>query len=203
LNLATGLVSLADASRDQAMTFDGITLTTLFGPKWRLLLIGAGQLSQALAQMAAMLDFEILVCDPREEYAFDTAQVGATRVAGMPDDVVRDMQPDAHTAIVALTHDAKLDDMALMEALQSDAFYVGALGSKRNQATRNERMMEHFDITPAQLERLHGPVGLSINAKTPAEIAVSILAQIIAVKNTLATTTKTATAAANKQSLDA
>jgi xanthine dehydrogenase accessory factor len=203
LTLSTGLVTLANATRDQAMAFDGLTLTTLFGPKWRLLLIGAGQLSQAVASMAILLDFEVLVCDPREEYAFDPAQVGATRVTGMPDDVVRELQPDAHTAIVALTHDAKLDDMALMEALQSDAFYVGALGSKRNQATRKERMMEHFDMTAQQLERLHGPVGLAINAKTPAEIAVSILAQIIAVKNTLAATTKTATTAANKQSLDA
>ena len=189
LNLSTGLVTLADATRDQAMVFDGLSLTTLFGPKWRLLLIGAGQLSQAVASMAILLDFEVLVCDPREEYAFDPAQVGATRVSGMPDDVVRELQPDAHTAIVALTHDAKLDDMALMEALQSDAFYVGALGSKRNQATRKERMMEHFDMTAQQLERLHGPVGLAINAKTPAEIAVSILAQIITVKNTLVSTT--------------
>jgi xanthine dehydrogenase accessory factor len=186
LNLSTGLVTLNDASRDLAMAFDGLTLTTLFGPKWRLLLIGAGQLSQAVASMAALLDFEVLVCDPREEYAFDASVVAATRVAGMPDDVVREMQPDAHTAVVALTHDAKLDDMALMQALQSDAFYVGALGSKRNQASRKERMIEHFDMTPAQLERLHGPVGLAINAKTPAEIAVSILAQIVAVKNTLA-----------------
>ena len=200
LSLATGLVTLADASRDQAMAFDGLTLTTLFGPKWRLLLIGAGQLSQAVASMAILLDFEVLVCDPREEYAFDPAQVGATRVSGMPDDVVREMQPDAHTAIVALTHDAKLDDMALMEALQSDAFYVGALGSKRNQATRKARMIEHFDMKPDQLERLHGPVGLAINAKTPAEIAVSILAQIIAVKNTLAATTSTPS---EKQSLAA
>ena len=189
LNLSTGLVTLANATRDQAMAFDGVTLTTLFGPKWRLLLIGAGQLSQALASMAILLDFEVLVCDPREEYAFDPAQIGATRVAGMPDDAVRELVPDAHTAIIALTHDAKLDDMALMEALQSDAFYVGALGSRRNQATRKERMMEHFDMTAQQLERLHGPVGLSINAKTPAEIAVSILAQIIAVKNTLVSTT--------------
>jgi xanthine dehydrogenase accessory factor len=183
LSLSTGLVTLADATRDQAMAFDGLTLTTLFGPKWRLLLIGAGQLSQAVAQMAALLDFEVLVCDPREEYAFDPAQVGATRVTGMPDDVVRELVPDAHTAIVALTHDSKLDDMALMEALQSDAFYVGALGSKRNQATRKERMIEHFGMTAEQLARLHGPVGLNIHAKTPAEIAVSIVAQIIAVKN--------------------
>ena len=184
LSLSTGLVTLADATRDQAMAFDGVTLTTLFGPKWRLLLIGAGQLSQAVAQMAVLLDFEVLVCDPREEYAFDPSTVGATRLAGMPDDVVRELVPDAHTAIVALTHDSKLDDMALMEALQSDAFYVGALGSKRNQASRKERMMQHFGMTEAQLARLHGPVGLNIHAKTPAEIAVSIVAQIVAVKNT-------------------
>ncbi len=187
LDLSTGLVTLASANRDQAMAFDGLTLTTLFGPKWRLLLIGAGQLSQAVAQMAVLLDFEVLVCDPREEYAFDPSLVGATRIAGMPDDVVRELVPDAHTAIVALTHDSKLDDMALMEALQSDAFYVGALGSKRNQATRKERMIEHFGMTPEQLARLHGPVGLNIHAKTPAEIAVSIVAQIVEVKNTLST----------------
>ena len=188
LSLSTGMVTLADATREQAMAFDGLTLTTLFGPKWRLLLIGAGQLSQAVAQLAVLLDFEVLVCDPREEYAFNPSRVDATRIAGMPDDVVRELVPDAHTAIVALTHDSKLDDMALMEALQSDAFYVGALGSKRNQATRKERMMEHFGMTEAQLARLHGPVGLNIHAKTPAEIAVSIVAQIVAVKNTLSST---------------
>ena len=200
LTLATGAVTLAHATRDQAMAFDGLTLTTLFGPKWRLLLIGAGQLSQTVASMAALLDFEVLVCDPREEYAFDTAQVGATRLPGMPDDVVREMVPDAHTAIVALTHDAKLDDMALMEALQSDAFYVGALGSQRNQTARKQRMAEHFGLTDAELARLHGPVGLRINAKTPAEIAVSILAQIIAVKNTL---TEPAATPAHKPSVAA
>ncbi|MEO6293456.1 MAG: XdhC family protein [Burkholderiaceae bacterium] len=206
LSLSSGLVTLANASRDQAMAFDGLTLTTLFGPKWRLLLIGAGQLSQAVAQMAALLDFEVLVCDPREEYAFDIAHAGAasiTRLAGMPDDVVREMQPDAHTAIVALTHDAKLDDMALMEALQSDAFYVGALGSQRNQTTRKQRMAEHFGLTEAELARLHGPVGLRIHAKTPAEIAVSIIAQIIEVKNTLATSAACADTVATKSAIAA
>jgi xanthine dehydrogenase accessory factor len=172
------------------MQFDGTTLTTLFGPRWRLLLIGAGQLSQAVASMATALDFEVLVCDPREEYAtvLEMAAVpGVRRVEGMPDDVVRGLQPDAHTAIVALTHDPKLDDMALLEALGSDAFYVGALGSRRNQEARKQRLAEHFDLTAAQLARLHGPVGLKIGARTPAEIAVSILAEIIQVKNTVAT----------------
>lgn len=165
------------------MQFDGSVLTTVFGPKWRLLLIGAGQLSQAVAQMAQMLDFEVLVCDPREEYAAMLHLDGVTRVEGMPDDVVRDLVPDAHTAIVALTHDPKLDDMALLEALRSDAFYVGALGSRRNQATRKQRLAEHFDLSAEELARLHGPVGVVIGAKTPAEIAVSVMAQIVQVKN--------------------
>jgi xanthine dehydrogenase accessory factor len=183
LALSSGKVSLRQAQRDEMMKFDGSTLTTLFGPRWRLLLIGAGQLSQAVAHMAQLLDFEVLVCDPREEYAATLNMTGVTRVHGMPDDVVQELKPDAHTAVVALTHDPKLDDMALMEALNSDAFYVGALGSKRNQQTRKERLKEHFELTDEALDRLHGPVGLAIGAKTPAEIAISILAEITLVKN--------------------
>jgi xanthine dehydrogenase accessory factor len=185
LTLSTGQVHLSAAQRGDTFAFDGLTLKTTFGPKWRLLLIGAGQLSQAVAQMASMLDFDVLVCDPREEYAATLQMQGITRVLGMPDDVVRDIKADAHTAIVALTHDPKLDDMALMEALNSDAFYVGALGSRRNTATRKARLQEHFDLSDAALARLHGPVGLDIGAKTPAEIAVSIIAQIVLVKNSV------------------
>ena len=185
LTLATGEVVLRDAVRGQSMQFDGSTLTTVFGPKWRLLLIGAGQLSQAVAQMASVLDFEVLVCDPREEYAVTLGIEGVQRVQGMPDDVVRELLPDAHTAIVALTHDPKLDDMALLEALKSAAFYVGALGSRRNQETRKQRLAEHFDLSAGELARLHGPVGLRIGAKTPAEIAVSIVAEIVQVKNAI------------------
>lgn len=183
LTLATGDVVLADAERGQPMSFDGLSLTTLFGPRWRLLLIGAGQLSQAVVMMARMLDFEVLVCDPREEYAATRNIKDVTCVPGMPDDAVRELAPDAHTAIVALTHDAKLDDMALIEALRSGAFYVGALGSVRSQAARRQRLAEHFELSQAELGRLHGPVGLSIGALTPAEIAVAIIAQIIQVKN--------------------
>ncbi|MBK9235721.1 MAG: XdhC family protein [Rhodoferax sp.] len=185
VDLRSGAVTLARAQRGQAMAFDGASLTTVFGPKWRLLLVGAGQLSQAVAQMAVMLDFEVLICDPREEYAgtLDLASLGARRVPGMPDDVVRELRPDAHTAVVALSHDPKLDDMALMEALKSPAFYVGALGSRRNQANRKQRLAEHFDVTSDELARLHGPVGLAIDAKTPAEIAVSVVAQMVQIKN--------------------
>jgi xanthine dehydrogenase accessory factor len=185
LTLATGAVELTGAVRGQTIAFAGSTLTTVFGPKWRLLLIGAGQLSQAVAQIALMLDFEVLVCDPREEYAATlvTGVPGIRHIEGMPDDVVRELLPDAHTAIVALTHDPKLDDMALIEALQSSAFYVGALGSRRNQETRKQRLAEHFDLSEQELARLHGPVGLALGAKTPAEIAVSIVAEIVRVKN--------------------
>jgi xanthine dehydrogenase accessory factor len=192
VTLATGQVQLAAAARDARMQFDGSKLTTLFGPRWRLLLVGAGQLSQAVAQIATLLDFEVLVCDPREEYATALNVPGAVRMPGMPDDVVRELQPDAHTAVVALTHDPKLDDMALLEALRSGAFYVGALGSSRNQAKRRERLAEHFGLTTAELDRLHGPVGLRIAAKTPAEIAVAILAEVIECKNRV---TQSATAA--------
>ncbi len=194
LTMATGAVTLHPAVRGQPMRFDGSALASVFGPKWRLLLIGAGQLSQAVAQMAQMLDFEVLVCDPREDYAATLQGAGITRLAGMPDDVVRELAPDAHTAIVALTHDPKLDDMALLEALTSNAFYVGALGSQRNQVARKKRLAEHFDLPPEALARLHGPVGLFIGAKTPAEIAVSIVAQIVQVKNAVAQTATTAEA---------
>lgn len=186
--LATGAVHLSSALPGQTLQFDGATLRAVFGPQWRLLLIGAGQLSQAVARIAVMLDFDVLVCDPREEYAatLGSDQPGLRRIEGMPDDAVRALVSDAHTAIVALTHDPKLDDMALIEALQSSAFYVGALGSRRNQDARKQRLAEHFDLSAEQLARLHGPVGLALGAKTPAEIAVAIVAEIVQIKNAVA-----------------
>ncbi|WP_343649588.1 XdhC family protein [Herbaspirillum sp.] len=156
--------------------------TVCYGPRWRLLMIGAGQLSQVLARMALMLDYDVLVCDPREEYAAGWEVAGSRLLSGMPDDVVLAMQADAHTAIVALTHDPRLDDMALLEALASPAFYVGALGSHANSRRRRERLAL-FDLDAAQIARLHAPIGLPIDSHTPAEIAVSILAQMTAVRN--------------------
>lgn len=183
LTLRDGRSQLREAVRSETLQFDGDTLTTLFGPRWRLLLIGAGQLSQSVAQMAQMLDFEVLVCEPRQEYTAGWHLPGVTHLSGMPDDEVQAIAPDAHTAIVALTHDPKLDDMALLTALNSSAFYVGALGSRRNQQARKQRLAEHFDLSEQALARLHGPVGLRLGAKTPAEIAVSIIAEIVQVKN--------------------
>jgi xanthine dehydrogenase accessory factor len=198
LDLASGAVTLSaqdDPAGATELSFDGMRLSTWFGPRWRLLMIGAGQLSRVLAQMAAALDYQVLVCDPREEYNLTWDVPGAQWLPGMPDDVVLAIEPDAHTAIVALTHDPKLDDMALLEALKSPAFYVGALGSRANNAKRRERLAL-FDLDAAQIARLHGPIGLHIGSRVPAEIAVSILAEITAVKNGVSLTQKKRTPSA-------
>ena len=192
LDLASGNVTLgedADPADETTLSFDGVRLSTWFGPRWRLLIIGAGQLSRVLAQMAAALDYQVMVCDPREEYNRTWDLPDAQWLPGMPDDAVLSIEADAHTAIVALTHDPKLDDMALLEALKSPAFYVGALGSRANNAKRRERLAL-FDLDAAQIARLHGPIGLHIGSRVPAEIAVSILAEITAVKNGVSLTQK-------------
>ncbi len=182
VDLASGTVTVESAARGDAFAFDGRTLRALFGPHWRLLIIGAGQLARALAPMALMLDFEVICCDPREEYHLSWDMPGTIFSRAMPDDLVVELQLDPHSAVVAVTHDPKLDDMALLEALKSPAFYVGALGSRGNTATRKSRLAL-FDLSSAEIERLHGPIGLDIGSKTPAEIAVSILAEVIAVRN--------------------
>ncbi|MEX0960372.1 MAG: XdhC family protein [Burkholderiales bacterium] len=182
LEVDTGNVRLETAARMDVLGFDGRVLRTVHGPRWRLLIIGAGQLSKYLAQMAQALDYSITVCDPREEYAetWNTADGELSRE--MPDDVVLAMNLDSHSAVVAVTHDPKLDDLALIEALKSPAFYVGALGSRVNTEKRRERLTM-FDLSQAESDRLHGPVGLRIGSKTPPEIAVSILAEMTAVRH--------------------
>ena len=182
LTLASGEIELQPATETDELLLDDSTLTTHHGPHWRLLLIGAGQMTQYLAQMATALGYQVLVCDPREEYAEGFEVPGATLLRTMPDDTVTALKPDGHTAIIALTHDPKLDDLALMEALKSDAFYIGAIGSRVNQAKRKQRLSEHFGLSENELARLHGPVGLKNGARTPPEIAVSILAELTAVR---------------------
>jgi xanthine dehydrogenase accessory factor len=182
LELATGVVTVEAASRGESFAFDGASLRALFGPRWRLLIVGAGQLSRAVAQMALMLDFEVIVCDPREEYHLSWDVPHSVFSRAMPDDLVLELQLDPHCAVVAVTHDPKLDDMVLLEALKSPAFYVGALGSRGNTAKRKQRLRD-FDLSEAEIDRLHGPIGLDLGSKTPAEIAVSILAEIVAVRN--------------------
>jgi xanthine dehydrogenase accessory factor len=182
LTIATGEVALEGSAPIDELALTDTTLVTHHGPRWRLLLIGAGQMTQYLAQMASALDYDVIVCDPRDEYATGFEVPGASLLRTMPDDTVTALKPDGHTAIIALTHDPKLDDLALMEALASEAFYVGAIGSRANQAKRKERLAEHFGLSAAQLARLHGPVGLKNGARTPPEIAIAILAELTAVR---------------------
>lgn len=182
LQLETGAVTVEGAAAGEPFEFDGTRMRALFGPRWRLLIVSAGQISRVLAPMAQALDFDVICCDPREEYNHGWNVPGTTLSTEMPDDLVLRLQLDPHSAVVALTHDPKIDDMALLEALKSPAFYVGALGSRRNTAARKQRLAL-FDLSPAEIERLHGPVGLRLGGRTPAEIAVSIAAEIVAVKN--------------------
>jgi xanthine dehydrogenase accessory factor len=184
LDLASGAVHLQAVDRDETFTFDGTVLRAPFGPGWRILMIGAGQLSRYAAELASGLGFEVLICDPREAYNQDWPVTGVRFVDGMPDDAVLAIQPDAHTAIVALTHDPRLDDMALLTALESDAFYVGALGSRNNSAKRKERLMS-LGISSENVKRLHGPIGIPIGSRTPAEIALSMMAEIVSIKNAI------------------
>jgi xanthine dehydrogenase accessory factor len=135
--------------------------------------------------MAQALDYQVAVCDPREEYADTWDVAGAELKRGMPDDVVTEMNLDGHSAVVTLTHDPKLDDMALLEALKSPAFYVGAIGSRKNNDARRKRLAE-FDLSQDEIGRLHGPVGLKIGSKTPPEIAIAILAEMTAIRNGVA-----------------
>ncbi len=182
LTLASGEVELQGAGQTDELELTDSTLTTHHGPRWRLVVIGAGQMTQYLAPMAHSLGYEVIVCDPREEYATGFQADGARLSREMPDDLITALKPDGHTAIIALTHDPKLDDLALIEALRSPAFYVGAIGSRANQAKRKQRLAEHFGLTEPEFARLHGPVGLKNGARTPPEIAVSILAELTAVR---------------------
>ncbi|VVO18320.1 XdhC family protein [Pseudomonas fluorescens] len=182
LNLRTGEVLLSAAGKTDVLSFDGTTLRAIYGPRWRLLLIGAGQLSRYVAEMARLLDFEVLVCDPRKEFVYGWEEELGRFVPGMPDEAVLSIETDERTAIVALTHDPRLDDMALLTALNSRAFYVGALGSRINTRKRRDNLAQ-LGLSEQAIARLHGPVGLHIGSHTPAEIALSLLAEIVAIKN--------------------
>ena len=183
VELATGRVTQSASLAPQELSVSPSQLTNTLGPEYRMLLIGAGQLAEYLATMALFNGFAVTVCDPREEYRGAWSVPQAALLTGMPDDVVKAFKPDQRSCILALTHDPKLDDLALLEALQSGAFYIGAIGSRRNNALRHARMKEHFDQTEESLARLHGPIGIYIGSKMPSEIAVSIMAEVLAVKN--------------------
>jgi xanthine dehydrogenase accessory factor len=183
VRLSDGAVTLAAARAPAELSVSPVELVNTFGPEYRMLLIGAGQLTEYLATMALFSGFAVTVCDPREEYRSAWSVAGAKVLSEMPDDVVVAFKPDRRSCVIALTHDPKLDDLALLEALATDAFYVGAIGSRRNNEARHQRMADHFGMSEAALARLRGPIGIYIGSKTPPEIAVSVMAEVLAVKN--------------------
>jgi xanthine dehydrogenase accessory factor len=177
LDLATGATTLESTAEYRALEFDDQRLGQSFGPSQRMLLVGAGQLSQSLAELGLAMDYEVVVTDPRQRMLAQWEGPPVRLVDGMPDDAVRALADDPHSVIITLTHDPRIDDMALMEALESRAWYVGALGSARTTEKRLERLRA-LEVPPEALARLHAPVGIAIGSKTPIEIAISIMAEL-------------------------
>ena len=184
VDLASGAWTLEAANALSECERTASRFTSVHGPRWRMLIIGGSEIAHYLAEVAATVDFQVFVCDPREEYKTAWRGQGTKWIDGMPDDAVLAFHPDGHSVILTVSHDPKLDDMALLEALRSEAFYVGAVGSGRTSAERRKRLAA-FELTPQQIARLHGPVGLSIGSRTPPEIAVAILADLIAARNNI------------------
>jgi len=182
VDLQTGAWTLAAANAVDECERGERSITSVHGPRWRMLIIGGSEIAHYLAEVASTVDYQVFVCDPREEYRTAWRARGAQWIDGMPDDAVLAFRPDGHSVILTVSHDPKLDDMALLEALKTDAFYVGAVGSARTSAERRKRLAD-FDLTPQQVARLRGPVGLSIGSRTPPEIALAILADLIASRN--------------------
>jgi xanthine dehydrogenase accessory factor len=182
VDLASGDWSFEPATAADECARTAERFTSIHGPRWRMLIIGGSEIAHYLAEVASTVDFQVFVCDPREEYRNAWRARSGQWVHGMPDDAVLAFKPDGHSVILTVSHDPKLDDMALLEALKSDAFYVGSVGSKRTSDERRKRLAD-FDLTPQQIARLRGPVGLSIGSRTPPEIALAILADLVASRN--------------------
>ncbi|NND67284.1 MAG: XdhC family protein [Halioglobus sp.] len=177
VNLAAGTTTLEPVDRFTGTTLSGQLLQQCFGPRMRMLLVGAGELARSLAELGLAMDYEVIVTDPRQQFLDQWEGPDVSLLQGMPDDIIRDNAADQHSIVITLTHDPRIDDMALMEALESDAWYVGALGSQRTTEKRLARLGE-LGINEGALDKLHAPVGLDIGSKTPIEIAVSIMAQL-------------------------
>lgn len=190
IDLETNTVAIEPASREEEFYFDGKTLIKVFGPAWRVLLIGAGELSRYVAEIAMALGYEVIVCEPRKDLHPAWQIPGVQIDTRSPDDVVLELSSDRRSAVLALTHDPNLDDLAVMEALASDVFYVGALGSRKNNNLRRKRLAA-LGLKSNQIARLHGPIGLPIGSQTPAEIAVSIMAEVTAVRSNITVSKQT------------
>lgn len=182
LCLSTGEVSLHPGEGLPDFQVTEAAVTRVFGSSWRLLLIGAGDIARCLAPIAAALGYRVRVCDPRAERVHSWDSSLAALDTRMPDEVARDFANDPRAAVITLTHDPRLDDLALTEALPSHCFYVGALGSRRTNEARRARLRE-LGLSADAVARLRGPVGLPIGGSSPAEIAVSIAADLVATRH--------------------
>jgi xanthine dehydrogenase accessory factor len=180
--LNTGESSLHAAAASDVFEFDDNNLVKVFGPGWRLLIIGAGELARRVAQLALTLDYAVTICDSRPEYASGWEVEGTEFTTLPPSDFIAGFAPDPHSAVLALAHAPVLEDKALAAALMTDAFYIGALGSRKNQRARIGRL-QRLGLNDSQLAQLHGPVGLDIGSHTPAEIAIAITAALIQARN--------------------
>ena len=198
LNYATGQVVLSTTHTHADFIDDAQGLRHVLGPSHRLLIIGATEVSRYLLPIAQSLGYAVSICDPRSEYTGAwSADLPVTLITAMPDDAVMAFHCDERTAVVTVTHDPKLDDLALMEALKSPAFYVGALGSGMTTARRKERLLQ-FDLSQGQVDALRGPVGLPIGSRSPAEIAVSIAAELVQMRRLLDTGANSAEATSSR-----
>ena len=184
MNLQSGKTSLQPGKAGSEFQITETDVIKTFGPGWQLLIIGDGQLARHLASMALHLDYRVMICDPRDEFSPAAALDHVSYTRSMPDDAVREIIDPSRTAIVALTHDPRQDDLGLSAAIESRAFYIGALGSNKSAQSRRNRLAS-LGYNAQQIARIHGPAGLHIGSKRPAEIALSILAQITAIRNNI------------------
>jgi xanthine dehydrogenase accessory factor len=169
--------------RDKGVTIqsdDGPLFIQVFNPPLRLIVVGAVHIAQTLVPMASLVGYDVTVVDPRRSFASDARFPGVDVRTDWPDEALEELKPDARTAVVTLTHDPKLDDPALDLALRSEAFYIAALGSKRTHAARLERLSALGHEQP-NLGRIHGPAGRQIGAVSPAEVALSVMAEMTSV----------------------
>jgi xanthine dehydrogenase accessory factor len=179
INLVEGSLEIVHEISDQNIQRKSNTIIHALKPSDKLLLIGAGEVSRCLAEICKNLEFEITLCDFREEFLQGWHVKDVQVIKAMPDDLIAEAFHDNHCAIVALAHDPRVDDMAMMQALKTDAFYVGAMGSLITSNKRRERLLE-LELEDKHIQKLHAPIGLDIHSRTPYEIAVSIAAELIA-----------------------
>lgn len=183
VSLESGKTTLSELEQFTTLTLDSACMQQSYGPRMRMLLVGAGQLSQVLSELALAMDYEVMVTDTRAEVLAQWQGPDIQLLQGMPDDIVKAYAADRFSIVITLTHDPRIDDMALMEALTTDAWYVGALGSVRTTQLRIERLRQ-LQLNENQIAKLHAPVGMEIGSKTPIEIAVAIMAELTHLRRT-------------------